>query len=187
MSNYKYIIDSLSATASFIAIVTVLWIWFKNSQRPLKIERVVIHKKEQESTYILVIINRKPYPVELKSTNCYTKPYFRVVQKKNQGPEYSALLSLSDNLFLNSEKFVINASGHTDIRISGNNFSGEISKILFSIQSSHGYHQIWCKNILIVDMSGNNEANEMDHVYEFDSKVKAKIRYYWLKCIEMFK
>ena len=55
MENYKHVVDALSSTAALIAIITVLWSWFKNSQMPLAIERLVVHNKESESTYILVI------------------------------------------------------------------------------------------------------------------------------------
>ena len=34
MENYKYFVDALSSTVALIAIITVLWSWFKNSQKP---------------------------------------------------------------------------------------------------------------------------------------------------------
>tara|TARA_R110000772_G_scaffold28638_22_gene72100 strand:+ start:731 stop:1051 length:321 start_codon:yes stop_codon:yes gene_type:complete len=86
MADYKYVVDALSSTAALIAIITVLWSWFKNSQMPLKIERLVVHNKASESTYIIVIKNSKTYPVNIKSSACYTKSSYKVEKKtiKNQ-------------------------------------------------------------------------------------------------------
>ena len=113
----------LASLASVVAIVTVLISWYRSARKALRIERVVIHRKPTESTYILVVKNRKDYPVEIKSTDCYTRKIYNIEKKLNQKPEYSALLNLSDNLFRNSDKFIIGANGNTDIRIKGNNHS----------------------------------------------------------------
>ncbi|WP_028862415.1 hypothetical protein [Psychromonas aquimarina] len=187
MADYKYIVDALSSTAALTAIVTVLWSWFKNSQMPLKIERLVVHNKASESTYIIVIKNSKTYPVNIKSTSCYTKVSYKVEKKNNQKPEYMDTLSLSDNLFLNNDDFEIGANGHTDIRIIGSHLNPDITKLLFTIQTSHGYHQIWCDSIITVDMIGKTASFGMEKMYNFDSKFKAKRKYYWLKFITLFR
>jgi len=110
MCEYKCFMEILSATASIIAIIGVAWGWYKSAQKPLTMDRVVIHKKKEESTYILIVKNRKSYPVEIKSINCYTKHTYKVDQKNNQKPEYSAVLSLSDSPFLCNESFEIGAN-----------------------------------------------------------------------------
>lgn len=86
MDKFKLTVDILSSIASFIAIVTVLFSWFKNAQKALKIERIVIHNKPDTNTYILCIKNRKPYPVMIKSISSYIKPYITVEKLKNQPP-----------------------------------------------------------------------------------------------------
>jgi hypothetical protein len=186
MDNYKYVVDVLSSTAALIAIITVLWSWFKNSQMPLAIERLVVHNKEKESIYIVVIKNRKAYPVKIKSTSCYVKASYKVEKKNNQKPEYMDTLSLSDSLFINDDTFEIGANGHTDIQISGRHLYKDITKLLFSIQTSHGYHRTWCNKIIIVDMTGKTQIFGMEKMYDFDSKFKAKIKYYWLRLINLF-
>ena len=189
MIEYKYIMDALGSTASFVAIVAVLVSWFKIAQKPLVIDRVIIHKKENESTYILIVKNRKPYPVEIKSTRCYTKRRYRVTQKTNQKPEYAAQLNLKDSPFENFDEFEIGANGHTDVRIIGQNINGEILKLLFSINTSHGYHELWSKNIDIVNvnMGDSMEVYTLEHKHEYDSKFKAKTKYYWLYILSFFK
>lgn len=186
MENYKYVVDALSSTAALIAIITVLWSWFKNSQKPLTIEGLVVHNKTAESTYIIVIKNRKSYPVIIKSTFCHVKALYIVEKKNNQKPEYMETLSLSDSLFMNNDTFEIGANGHTDIRISGKNLPKGIRKLFFSIQTSHGYHQAWCKKIKTVDMTGKTQVFGMDEMYDFDSKFKAKRKYYWLRVVNLF-
>ena len=184
MIDYKFIMDGLASAASFVAIATVLWSWFKNSQKPLKIDRVVIHKKKSESTYILIVKNRKSYPVKIKLTNCYIKHSYRVEQRPNQKPEYRAALDLADSPFVNTEKFKIVANGHTDIRISGLNIDGAVHKLLFSI---HTYHEVWCKNIVVVNMIEGTEVFSLEHKFEYSSLFKAKIKYYWLVLLNIFK
>lgn len=83
MSNFKFTVEILSSLASLIAITTVLISWFKNSQKALKVERVVVHIKDDESTFILVVKNRKPYPVVIKSIDSYLQPRFTVEKFKN--------------------------------------------------------------------------------------------------------
>lgn len=185
MSLYKNIVEILSSLASLIAIIGVLISWYRSSRKPLKIERVVIHKKETESTYILIVKNRKDYPVEIKSTNCYKKRIYNIEKKNKQEPEYSELLRLTDSLFINSERFEIGANGHTDIRIKGQNINGKVSRLLFSINTSHGYHELWCKSILVVEI-GKTEVYGLEHRYEYESKYKARIKYYWLKVKDIF-
>ncbi|MRR54275.1 MAG: hypothetical protein EG822_07165 [Deltaproteobacteria bacterium] len=186
MTQYKNIIDILSSMASFIAIIGVMVSWYKSAQKPLKIDRVVIHKKETENTFILVVKNRKNYPVEIKSISCYRKPKYQIQKKNNQKPEYMKLLSLSDSYFSSSEHFEIGANGHTDIRVKCGPFSGQANRLLFSIYTSHGYHEIWCKDILEVDI-GKTEVYGLEYQHEYQSKYRAKIQYYWLRLLESLK
>ncbi len=186
MENYKYVVNALASTASLIAIITVLWSWYNRSKMPLKIERLVVHNKVGKSTYIIVIKNSKSYPVNIKSTSCYTQASYKVEKENNQKPEYMETLSLSNNLFVNNDSFEIGANGHTDIRIPGQHLKSDITKLLFSIQTSHGYHQVWCNSIITVDMTGKIQTYGMEEMFEFDSKFKAKRKYYWLKFIHIF-
>lgn len=186
MEEYKYIVDMLSSTAALVAIITVLISWYRNAQKPLKVERVVIHRKKSESTYILIVKNRKPYPVSLKSTFCYTKHNYNVEQRKGESPTYSELLNLEDSPFRNTDLFEIGANGHTDVKIKGSNLVGEIPRLLFSIHTTHGYHELWCKNIVVVEM-GSAETYELEYRNGFESKYKAKAMYFWLLFRALFK
>lgn len=148
MEEAKIIFDVLASVASVVAIVTVLVGWYRSSRRALAIDRVVIHRKSPESTYILIVRNRKDYPVEIKTTNCYTRISYNIEKKGNQKPEFSKLLNLEDSIFRDKTKITIGPTGNTDIRIKGPSIDGRINKIkklLFSINTSHGYHEVWCK------------------------------------------
>ena len=174
MEEYNQYFVALNSTASFIAIVLALGAWFRSAQKALKVDRVVIHRKEKECTHILVIKNRKTYPVSIKTTNCYTKHTYNVKKATNQKPEFSSLLNLTDNLFRDSNTFEIGPNGHTDIRIKGPIFTGNYNQLLYSIHTSHGYHEIWCKDITIVEM-GNSQAIEIDYMHDYSNKYKALI------------
>tara|TARA_R110000765_G_scaffold418819_2_gene522591 strand:- start:1626 stop:1931 length:306 start_codon:yes stop_codon:yes gene_type:complete len=93
--------------------------------------------------------------------------------KNNQKPECIDALALNDSLFITSDSFEIGANGHTDIQISGNYLNPNIRKLLFVIHTSHGYHKVWCSKIITVDMTLKTVIFNM---YEFDSKIKAKIK-----------
>lgn len=179
MEKYKYIVDILSSTASLIAILTVLYSWYKSAQKPLAIDRVVVHKSNSSNTYILVIKNRKPYPVTIKATRCYTTKVYEVEVKTGRKPEYSEQLLGSNSLFQNTSDFEIAPNGHTDIRITGSNPPEKVNKLLFSINTSHGYHELWCKEILLVDV-GVAETYDLDYRHPFNYKITAKLKYYWL-------
>ncbi len=78
MNLFSTIVDALSASASLIAILVVLGAWLNNVRSPLKIARVVIHRKEDESTYILLVKNRLSHAVEIKNMRCFTHQHISV-------------------------------------------------------------------------------------------------------------
>ena len=185
MEEYKFIVDILSSSASFIAIIVVMLGLLKSIQKPLKVVRVVIQKGESNSRYILVVKNRKSYPVKIKSINCYLRRLYSIERKNNQKPEYSALLSLSDSPFQSSTLFKIEANGHTDIHIkNGANINGDVRKLLFSVHTSHGYHEMWCKSILTINTGAKVYGLEYRHEYE--SRIKSILVYYWLRLKAIF-
>jgi hypothetical protein len=187
MENYKYVVDALSSSAAFIAILTVLVSWFRNAQSALKIERVVVHTRQTSSDYIIVIKNRKPYPVTISSASCHTKASYKVEKQNNQPPEYRETLSLMNQVFMNDSVFEIAANGHTDIKIKGGVVKGDISKLLFSMQTSHGYHQQVCKKIVTVNITGKTQVLGMEVMYDTDTKLKAQAKYLWLSLCNLCK
>jgi len=187
MSNFKFTVEILSSLASLIAITTVLISWFKNSQKALKVERVVVHIKDDESTFILVVKNRKPYPVVIKSIDSYLQPRFTVEKFKNHPPDYRSILSLSDCVFCSSDNFEMAVNGHTDLRIKAATIKNDFDALIFSLHTSHGYHQLKCNKILNVAMSGKTQTFAVDYTKDFNSKNKAWFKYQWLKLKYAFK
>jgi hypothetical protein len=185
VSKYKDIVDMLASLASLIAIISVLISWYRNSRKPLKVEKVIIRRKDSESRYILIIKNKKDYPVEIKSAECYTNKKYEILKKMGQKPEYSEMLSHSERLFSDSQKFKIEANGHTDISIIGRNINNNITKLLFSLHTSHGYHELWCSNILIVPVE-QIQIFDVEYHYKFETKFKARIKYYWVQLKDFF-
>ncbi len=185
MNNFKLIVDILASLASIVAIATVLVSWFRNSRKPLKIKRVVVHRKQDSSNYILVVENRKSYPVEIQSIGCYTKKKIAVTKKDDLKPEYMEGLSSDDNVFLDRSSYEIGANGLDEIKIESAKSLDSINKLLFSISTSHGYHELWCKKILVVEM-GRVQTYRIMYQHEYESAFIAKARYYWSLVKDVF-
>jgi len=178
--NFGAIVDILASLASLVAIVVALIAWYRSARDPLRIERVVLHIKQNESTFILVVKNRKSYPVTIKSLSCYTKLLIEVRKNSNEPTEYQELLNLADRIFDSSNAFTIDANGHTDIRFDVSPVAGSYEKFLFSMHTSHGYHRLWCKNILEVQF-GAGQMRQLDYRRDFESRTRARLFYYWAK------
>jgi hypothetical protein len=82
LENFKLIVDTLASLAAFVAIITVLASWYRSIRKPLVIQRIVVHRKKDKTTFILIIKNVKDYPVEIKKLEGYNK-------EKIYGPEES--------------------------------------------------------------------------------------------------
>jgi len=175
---YKVIADTLASVAAFVAIVSVMVSWYRNARRPLKITRAVIHSKEREKTFILVIKNVKPYPVTINRTECYRKKKYEIQKKLGGRPEYSALFPRSEQLFVSGQTFEIAANGHTDIRFSASVDSDIPKKLLFLLETSHGYHQLWCKDITTVEIE-KVDVYSVEYRLDYSTKCRAKAIYYW--------
>ena len=182
--DFNSITAGLNSFASFVAISAALYGWYRSTRKALSIDRVVIHRDQSSCNYIIIVKNRKPYPVTIKSINCYTKPTFNIKKQTNQKPEYSALLSLNNSLFRDQHRFDIAPSGHTDIKINGSHFTGDLEKILFSMHTSHGYHEVGCKDVLIVEVGSQNTV-QIDYTHDYESKIIAKVMFlfYYVKYI----
>lgn len=186
MYSLKYTVDILSSIASIIAIITVLLAWHRSVQKALKIERVVIHRKDSDSTYILVIKNRKQYPVIIKSISGFKRRLYKVEKKENQSTEYDSILNYSDCVLESKDVFEMGASGNTDIRVNGITTQDDLHKLLFSLHTSHGYHEILCSNIITLNMN-ISEVYGLEFRYQYESLIKAKAKYYWLRFLEIIK
>jgi len=173
--------ELLNSIAAFVAITAALWSWFRSAQKPLKLVRIVLHKKKESSTYILLIKNRKPYPVTIKNTSCYKKRSYRIQQKTGGEPEYHPILDLAFQVFDNRDQIEIEANAHTDIKFETSKTKENPNKLMFSLQTSHGYHELWCKNILSVDMSGQGDTYSLIHNFEYHEKYKALAKYSLLR------
>lgn len=71
--DYKLLFDMIASLAAVLAIIVVLISWYRNTQKALRIERVIIYADNADIIYILVVKNIKNYPITLESTICYTK------------------------------------------------------------------------------------------------------------------
>jgi len=184
LEKFKVIVDTLASLSAFIAIVSVMVGWYRSARKPLKIVRTVIHKENDKATFILVVKSVKEYPVAIKRLDCYRRKKYEVQKKEGGKPEYSVVFAGSEMIFGSKETFQIAANGHTDIRVSEVGFSDVPSKLLFLLETSHGYHELWCKDVTTVEL-GKTEVYSLEYGYEFESKWPAKAVYYWKKLREL--
>ncbi|WP_445003467.1 hypothetical protein [Halomonas mongoliensis] len=176
--DFKIFIDILASLAAIVAIVSVLVGWYCSSRKPLKIVRVVVHKTQKDMTFILVTKNRQPYPVTTKRIDCYRRKIFEVQKKVGGEPEYSERLSSREALFMGRSEFEVPANANTDLRLKVTGAADIPNRLLFSVDSSHGYHEIWCDEISVLEV-GRTEVYSVDYKDEYKSKVAAKVMYRW--------
>jgi hypothetical protein len=181
MNEFKVLVDVLSSVASLIAITTVLFSWYRSAQKPLSIQRVVVHNKKDSKRFILVVKNHKNYPITIKGINGFLKSKAQVEKFNGYEPEYKEILSLHDCIFISNEVFEIAANGHTDIKVEDSSHMRTGEEFVFSTHTSHGYHELKCKNITNVEMTGGAKAYGVEFTKEYDSKFKAKLKYLSLK------
>lgn len=178
----KFLVDILASLSSAIAIGTVMVGWYLSTRKPLKVTRLVIHKQKGTATYIPIVRNVKAYPVTIKRTDCYKRKKYEVQKRHGGRPEYSELFPSSELVFTTKKRFNIAAKGHTDIRIENVALSDVPNKLLFLLETSHGFHELWCKDIVIVEV-GKADVYSLIYGYDFKSKWLAKIVYYWKKLV----
>ena len=175
---YKVIADTLASLASFVAIVSVMIGWYCSARKPLRIKRVVVHKKGDETSFILEVKNVKPFPVTIINLECYRTKKYEIQKKLGGKPEYYESFPLNERLSYSNQLFEIGSNGHTNIKITSNAKLDIPEKLLFLFKTSHGFHELWCKNISIVDI-GKVDVYGVEYKHDYDSKFKAKLLYYW--------
>ena len=152
--------------------------WYRSARRPLKVIRVVVHKKSDEITFIIVVKNVKDYPVTIKRADCYRRKKYEVQKKHGGKPEYSEFYPGSEMIFTSKETFEIPANAYTDIRINVPAAPTIPSKLLFLFETSHGYHELRCKDVSIVEI-GKLDVYGVEYRLDYESKYRAKAVYYW--------
>lgn len=187
MEDFKLIADVLSSVAAFIAIVSVLVVWANNLRKPLKVKRVVIHRKPNNDNFFLQIKNRKNYPVDIKAIGCFTRRDYTVEHKNNFSPEFLPELNYSNSPFTNNATHTIPANGFDTVKISANKFPDSISKLVFSTDTSHGYHYMKCSNLEIVNMGSgstfgiNYHKTHSSRVVAYLDFLRIYVKYLWHK------
>ncbi len=182
MENAALLLDSLNSIASLVAIVAALVAWYISARKALTIERVVIHRKANDSNYIMIVRNRKNYPVTIKSSRCYTRKKFTVTKYRGEKAELTEGFPLENQVFLSNEDYIIEAKGNTDVKINGTKLQDSVKSLIFSLNTSHGFHEIVHNGeILVVDMAGNAMVRNIELQRSYQSRFKARARFFALK------
>lgn len=183
---FKVVVDTLASLAALVAILSVLVGWYSSSRKPLSISRVVIHKKDSGLTYIIVTKNRKPYPVETKRIECFSKKTFEIEQRAGEKPEYHEKLSCRYAVFSSKASFEVPAKGNIDIRLETDGLTDIPDHLVFSIDTTHGYHEISCNDITVVEI-GKIAVYSVEFKKEYRSKSRAKMVYFWRRVLDLIK
>lgn len=176
--DFKLLVDILASLASIVAVVAVLVGWYRSARKPLKIVRVVVHKTPEDMSFILVTKNRQPYPVTTKRIDCFKRKIFEVQKKSRGKPEYSERLSSREALFTGGSEFEVPANANTDLHIKVTGTGDIPNRLFFSVDTSHGYHELWCDDISVLEV-GRTEVYSLDYKNEYKSKAAAKVMYRW--------
>jgi hypothetical protein len=182
----KVILDTLVSLAALIAIFSGLVGWYSSARKPLSISRVVVHKKDSSLTFILVTKNRKSYPVETKRIDCFSKKIFEVEQRAGERPEYAERLSSRYAVFSSRHSSEVPAKGNLDIRIEVTGQAEVFDRLIFSVDTTHGYHELVCNDIAVLEI-GKTEVYTVNFKKGYDSKSLAKMMYYWRRILELTK
>lgn len=179
---FKVIVDTFASLAALVAILSVLVGWYSSARKPLSISRVVVHKKDGSLKYILVMKNRKSYPVETKKIDCYTRKTFEIEQRVGEKPEYIEKLSSRYAVFSSKVSFKVPAKGNIHISIEVDGQTDISDQLIFSIDTTHGYHEISCKNITVIEI-GKAVVYSVEFKKECVSKSRAKMVYLWRRIV----
>ncbi|WP_461437494.1 hypothetical protein [Marinobacter nauticus] len=181
---FKVVVDTLASLAALVAILSVLVGWYSSARKPLSISRVVVHKKNDGFTYIIVTKNRKSYPVETKRIDCFSRKTFEIEQRVGEKPEYVEKLSSRYAVFSSKASFEVPAKGNIDIRIEVDRQTDIPDHLIFSIDTTHGYHEISCNDITVVEI-GKTVVYSVEFKKEYGSKSRAKMVYFWRRIVEL--
>ena len=196
MSITKEIVDTLSAAASFIAISTVLYNWYRSSLKPLSIEKITILRRKEFDTYIVTLKNRKDFPVDINKISCYQEKTFRVEKSRDKDLELQTALS-SDHLLYHgytlehhnhssnqTSDFSVEPKGQRQIRINLEVAREKQSdKYLHILHTTHGVQELWCKNVEIIPINDDVELSVLEYKFESNSEFKAKSVFYYRRLL----
>jgi len=162
--------------------ITIYLVW----RNPLKVSRVVVKKYPDEEgksdKYYIVINNRKPYPVTINSVVCYEHRMYKVeLVKSEMLPTVTPELQVDKKLIKTICKFEISANGQSVVEAYDGKVSTflknyiKVKRLLFAVNTSHGYYELWCSNI-VVEKMGVGEMYSVDYYEDFESKLGAEIQ-----------
>lgn len=176
--SFKDLVDVLSSIASFVAIITVLIAWYRNSRKPLKIKRVLVHQEVSATTFFLYVINRQAYPVKVKTLQCFTKVTFQVSQKNRCRPERIQKLDYDDFVFETSDEKEIEAYADCSIKVRIDHpMTIDSEQLVVSTQTSHGYHLLKVHDIDVIHVGACSAGYIVPFEETFDSNITARLYY----------
>jgi len=81
-------------------------------------------------------------------------------------------------VFTSRSEFEVPANAYTDLRIKVAGTVEVPNNLLFSLGTSHGYHELSCSDVTVVDI-GKTTVYSVEYKKEYARKSVAKCVYYW--------
>lgn len=182
--DWKFAFDVLASIASIVAIVTALAALYRSSRRPLCVYRTLIHwdRQKNASRVFLYVRNRKDYPVTLKTVDCYTQKTFLVERDRGGPPRFSATFSGQDQVFLARPETEILANADMHVELPFNSALNTAQRLLYLLDTSHGHHQVWCKDVVQVEI-GKVTVRSAEYRSRLHARWRAMLLYRWKKTL----
>lgn len=151
MIDWKSAVDFLSASASFIAIITVCTGWWLSVRKPIFIDRVSIRISGKNSFSISIfVMNRRSFPVTINTMHCFREKQYRVEKEIGQMPVMMSTLSLRERIFDGPVPMEVHAEGVQRFTFEVPRNIERPSVIYFSMDTTHGYLNCKCKRITYI-------------------------------------
>lgn len=169
-------VDITSSLASLVAIFAAMIGWYLSARRPLKVTGVVVHRSANDLTFIVVVKNRKDYPVVVSEIDCYSQKTYEVRKKRGMKPVRNVYFPGSHQIFRHRQSHEVLPNGHTDLRATRQGVLPIPKRLLLLMKTSHGYQELWCRRIQVVDI-GKVTLTSLEGKYEYASAWRARLRY----------
>lgn len=191
ITNFKLLFDILASISSVVAIVSVLVSWYRNTRKPIKIKNVYIEKDTITGSIKVTIINRKSYPITIKSIRIYhRKSHELIIKAVDKYYSIFEYVTSDDELPSQHESREIEPNASVTIKVfeslldddKAKLLEKKISRLFFVIHTSHG---------IIVEKTRkikNQDHRKVEIVKEYPSdlwfpRLRLRMHLYWLKII----
>lgn len=186
----------VSTISSFIAIMVSLPIiiqkYYRATGKILTIKKIIIIKNTQKNnfTWKLFINNNLLTPVNINKIFIDAEKSYKVIKYPKEPPQQYSMIP--EHSSLSNENFILAANSRSKIKVIKDIQNLENIKkaktISLSIETNECSLELKCKNIILLNMEGENQTPDFEEEYSCQYKAKCKFLCLWvsyhLRCIK---